>query len=115
MWFLGGWQKANENTLRRMRVLTLTPFYPSASDDAEGCFIAEPLRELNQFAIGIETKYNDMFDSPGLRPLTLTNGEANRAIRSRYDSPLDPDKPSTRKAKHESLTPPAGKVGFSND
>jgi teichuronic acid biosynthesis glycosyltransferase TuaC len=34
-----------------MRVLTLTPFYPTASDDAEGCFIAEPLRELQQFGV----------------------------------------------------------------
>jgi outer membrane protein len=68
-----------------------------------------------QFATGTETKYNDMFDSPDKRPLTLTNGEANRALRSRYDSPLDPDKPSTSKAKKESLTPPAGKVEFSND
>ena len=33
------------------RVLTLTPFYPTASDDAEGCFIAEPLRELEHFGI----------------------------------------------------------------
>jgi outer membrane protein TolC len=68
-----------------------------------------------QFAIGTETKYNDMFDSPDKRPLTLTNAEANKASRSRYDSPLDPDKPSTTKAKKESLTPPAGKVEFSND
>lgn len=34
-----------------MRVLTLTSFYPTASDDAEGCFIAEPLRELEQFGV----------------------------------------------------------------
>ena len=68
-----------------------------------------------QFAIGTETKYNDMFDSPDKRPATLTNWEANKALRSRYDSPLDPDKPSTAKAKKESLTPPAGKVEFSND
>ena len=34
-----------------MRVLTLTPFYPTATDDAEGCFIAEPLRELEQFGV----------------------------------------------------------------
>jgi len=36
---------------RAMRVLTLTPFYPTASDDAEGCFVAEPLRELEQFGV----------------------------------------------------------------
>jgi teichuronic acid biosynthesis glycosyltransferase TuaC len=34
-----------------MRVLTLTPFYPSSPDDAEGCFIAEPLRALEEFGI----------------------------------------------------------------
>ena len=68
-----------------------------------------------QFATGTETKYNDMFDSPDKRPLTLTNGEANKALRSRYDSPLDPDKPATTKAKKESLTPPLGKIEFSND
>jgi teichuronic acid biosynthesis glycosyltransferase TuaC len=36
-----------------MRVLTLTPFYPTACDDANGCFIAEPLRELEK--LGIES------------------------------------------------------------
>jgi teichuronic acid biosynthesis glycosyltransferase TuaC len=34
-----------------MRVLTLTPFYPTASDDAAGCFVAEPLRELEDFGV----------------------------------------------------------------
>ena len=68
-----------------------------------------------QFAIGTETRYNDMFDSPDKRPDTLTNWEANKALRSRYDSPLDPDKPSTTKAKKESLSPPQGKIDFSND
>jgi glycosyltransferase involved in cell wall biosynthesis len=29
-----------------LRVLTLTPFYPSEHDDAAGCFIAEPLHAL---------------------------------------------------------------------
>ena len=28
---------------RPLHVLTLTPFYPTQSDDASGCFIAEPL------------------------------------------------------------------------
>jgi outer membrane protein TolC len=68
-----------------------------------------------QFATGTETKYNDMFDGPDKRPATLTNWEANKAIRSRYDSPLDPGKPATTKAKKESLTPPQGKIEFSND
>jgi len=36
---------------KRMRVLTLTPFYPSASDDAWGCFVAEPLDALKKFEV----------------------------------------------------------------
>ena len=34
-----------------MRVLTLTPFYPTVSDDAKGCFIAEPLRQAERFDV----------------------------------------------------------------
>lgn len=34
-----------------MRVLTLTPFYPTASDDAAGCFTAEPLTALQKLGI----------------------------------------------------------------
>jgi glycosyltransferase involved in cell wall biosynthesis len=34
-----------------MRVLTLTPFYPTASDDAAGCFVAEPLGELEKLGV----------------------------------------------------------------
>ncbi len=54
MWFLGldGRLLApGENSSTRMRVLTLTPFYPTVSDDAAGGFIAEPLRELEQFGV----------------------------------------------------------------
>jgi len=34
-----------------MHVLTLTPFYPTANDDASGCFIAESVRELRRQGI----------------------------------------------------------------
>ena len=52
MWFLGlDGKPANKKRSSYMRVLTLTPFYPTASDDAEGCFIAEPLRLLEQFGV----------------------------------------------------------------
>jgi len=34
-----------------VRVLTLTPFYPHAANDVDGCFIAEPLREIQQFGV----------------------------------------------------------------
>jgi outer membrane protein TolC len=68
-----------------------------------------------QQATATETRYNDMFDSVALRPSTLTTTEAAKATRSRHDSPLDPGKPSTQKAKRESLTPPQGKVETTND
>ena len=35
----------------QLHVLTLTPFYPSANDDASGCFVAEPLRALANLAV----------------------------------------------------------------
>lgn len=34
-----------------LHVLTLTPFYPIAGDDAAGCFVAEPLTALHDFGI----------------------------------------------------------------
>jgi len=34
-----------------IRVLTLTPFYPHADDDVDGCFIAEPLRAIQTFGV----------------------------------------------------------------
>jgi teichuronic acid biosynthesis glycosyltransferase TuaC len=34
-----------------MRVLTLTPFYPTATDDAAGNFIAEPLLAMEEFGV----------------------------------------------------------------
>ena len=36
---------------RRIRVLTLTPFFPSADDTAAGCFVAEPLAHFAEFEI----------------------------------------------------------------
>jgi outer membrane protein TolC len=68
-----------------------------------------------QEATATETRYNDMFDAPVTRPATLTTAEAAKAARSRNDSPLDPGKPATQKAKRESLTPIQGKVETSND
>jgi outer membrane protein len=68
-----------------------------------------------QQATATETRYNDMFDSAPTRPSTLTTDEAAKAARARNDSPLDPGKPATQKAKRESLIPPQGKVDTSND
>ena len=67
-----------------------------------------------QFATATEVKYNDLFDD-GYHPRTLSRSEMKKASKSRYDSPLDADKPATRKAKGISLTPPEGKVAFPND
>ncbi len=66
-----------------------------------------------QRSTATETIFNDQFDSPEGRPKTLIPAEAKRAARSRFNSPLDPDKPSTHKAKIESLRPPQGKVPVS--
>jgi glycosyltransferase involved in cell wall biosynthesis len=35
----------------RLHVLTLTPFYPSDDDDAQGCFISEPLCTMRELEI----------------------------------------------------------------
>lgn len=38
-------------TWKRLNVLTLSPFFPSAQDPAQGCFIAEPIRRVSDHAI----------------------------------------------------------------
>ncbi|HEY0790039.1 MAG TPA: TolC family protein [Chthoniobacterales bacterium] len=63
-----------------------------------------------QRSTATEVKYNNEFDSNTARPSTLTAKEVQKAVKFRRDSPLDPDKPSTAKAKRESLIPPQGKV-----
>jgi outer membrane protein TolC len=67
-----------------------------------------------QRSTATEVVYNNQFDTTS-RPTTLTAVEAQKAARSRRDSPLDPDKPATHKSKQISLTPPAGKVDMGND
>jgi hypothetical protein len=54
-------------------------------------------------------------DGPSAHPNTLTVVEAQKAASARFDSPLDPYKPATYKAKQISLTPPAGKVDTGSD
>ncbi|HZP63867.1 MAG TPA: glycosyltransferase [Terriglobales bacterium] len=60
-----------------MRVLTLTPFYPTASDNADGCFVAEPLDFVRN--CGVEC------DVVAVRPFYLArptpNGHAAEWIR----------------------------------
>jgi glycosyltransferase involved in cell wall biosynthesis len=37
--------------LDQIHLLTLTPFYPSAADDANGCFVSEPLESLAKLGV----------------------------------------------------------------
>ena len=60
-------------------------------------------------------KVHDQLEGPLAHPTTLTAVEAQKAAAARLDSPLDPDKPATQKAKQISLTLPAGKVDSGND
>jgi hypothetical protein len=60
-------------------------------------------------------KVDDEFPGRSAQPATLTAVEAQQTAKARFDSPLDPDKPATNKAKQISLTPPAGKVDIGNE
>ncbi len=57
-----------------IRVLTLTPFYPTASDDAGGCFVAEPLRQLeglgvNSSVVAVRPWYRGSAGSNSIAPV----------------------------------------------
>lgn len=43
--------EVQERALRPLHVLTLTPFYPVQDDDAQGCFVAEPLSWVQQLGV----------------------------------------------------------------
>jgi teichuronic acid biosynthesis glycosyltransferase TuaC len=45
------WRLGEQKCHSALRVLTLTPFYPTTSDDGAGGFVAEPLRELEQLGV----------------------------------------------------------------
>jgi len=54
------------NSTRALRVLTLTPFYPSTQDAAQGCFVAEPLACTVQLGIANEVMAVQPFYRRGL-------------------------------------------------
>jgi len=54
---------------RPLRVLTLTPFYPSEENPAMGCFIAEPLQEMKSQAVETEVIALQPFYRASARPL----------------------------------------------
>lgn len=41
----------NNHPSHPLHILTLTPFYPTAQDSAQGCFVAEPLAAVEQLGI----------------------------------------------------------------
>jgi glycosyltransferase involved in cell wall biosynthesis len=68
---------------KAVRVLTLTPFYPSENDDAGGCFVAEPLEALARSG-GVENRVFAV--QPVYRKKLRTNLAAPPAIWIRYFS-----------------------------
>lgn len=58
-----------------MHVLTLTPFYPTKVDDANGCFVAEPLAALVQLG----AKSTVLAAEPFYRPKQSPNESAPKA------------------------------------
>jgi len=59
---------------RTLHVLTLTPFFPHAGDDACGCFIAEPLRLMPQFGINSTVIAVQPFHRHYYRPPAFADG-----------------------------------------
>jgi teichuronic acid biosynthesis glycosyltransferase TuaC len=46
-----GQESAQKKSKAPIRVLTLTPFFPSENDDAAGCFVSEPLAALDRAGV----------------------------------------------------------------
>src|SRR5215467_14382451 len=55
---------------RPLRVLSLTPFYPSQENPAQGCFIAEPLQEIKTQGVETEVIAIQPFYRGSTRPLS---------------------------------------------
>jgi teichuronic acid biosynthesis glycosyltransferase TuaC len=69
--------EAYATSRQSLHVLTLTPFYPVLNDDAQGCFVAEPLRWLEQLGV-----LNTVI---AVRPFYYGRARAsNSAIRARW-------------------------------
>lgn len=67
---------------RNLHVLTLTPFYPHDRDEANGCFISEPLDELSK--LGIQSSVFAV--QPFYRPRSRPAASVLPAMRLRYPS-----------------------------
>lgn len=69
--------QAHHPALVKMRVLTLTPFYPSAADEASGCFVAEAVCALE--TLGVESSVIAV--EPFYRPRSAPNGHPAHWVR----------------------------------
>ena len=90
-----------EKNIAPVHVLTLTPFYPSVQDPAQGCFIAEPLPHLGPFNIeahvmavhpfyraaqsscGERSEWQNYYCLPGNTGLVTSGALLARAVRPR--------------------------------
>src|SRR6266853_2871826 len=83
-----------------MHILTLTPFYPTADDDASGSFIAESVGELQRQ--GIESSVIAVHPMHRSRARTAPNAPA--AVGRKYFSiPGNPGLSSARRFLHAAL------------
>src|SRR5258708_29520604 len=83
-----------------MHILTLTPFYPTAEDDASGCFIAESVGELQRQ--GIESSVIAVHPMHRSRPGAAPNAPA--AVWRKYFSiPGNPGLSSAGRFLHAAL------------
>lgn len=73
---------SKSHTVGSLHVLTLTPFYPSAADDASGCFVSEPLERIAKLGV----RNTVMAVQPFYRGKPGTGGSAVREERIRYCS-----------------------------
>lgn len=83
-----------------MHVLTLTPFYPTAADDAAGCFVAESVRELERQ--GIESSVIAVHPVHRAHPSTATNAP-NATWQSYFSFPGNAGLSSAGRFLHSSL------------
>ena len=65
---------------KQLHVLTLAPFYPREEDEGSGCFIAEPLRELEKWGV----KHSVIVAAPFYRRKRAIAATVVPAILSRY-------------------------------
>ncbi len=63
-----------------LHVLTLTPFYPVRGDDAQGCFVAEPLAELARLGVANTVRAVQPFYRGGAAGQRLCCGGARGAF-----------------------------------